>query len=411
MGLGREASPDGLSLASRGREASPMTPILLALPWAGILAFLFLVVRLPRELPPAEALDGARAPSVSIVVPARNEAVNIEACLTSLVASSYPDFDVVVVDDRSDDETAALARAVPPGNAKRVLVVAGEELPEGWLGKPWACWQGAKAASGDVLLFTDADTTHGEDLLSRAVAGLREENADLLTVLGRQLMDSFWERLVQPQIFLTMIFRYPDFERSARNDRWRDAIANGQFIMMPRASYDAVGGHESVRGQVVEDLALAQVVKRHGRALRIRMAAEDLDTRMYRSLRGLIEGWSKNIVMGGLQSVAPRLRPVLAPVSLVIGVGLWVAPPVALIAAAAGAGGSALLVWSALVYVLSVCVHGVFTHFMGGPAHYALLYPLGSVVGVYIMLRSWIRGRHVEWKGRRYTLPSASELP
>ena len=388
-----------------------MTPFLLALPWVGVLAFLFLVVRLPRELPAAEALDRGRAPFVSVVVPARDEAVNIVACVESLGASTYPDFEIIVVDDRSEDDTAGLARGVSSGGARGIRVLDGQELPEGWLGKPWACWQGARVAEGELLLFTDADTTHGRELLSRAVAGLHEEDADLLTILGRQLMETFWEKLVQPQVFLTMLFRYPDFERFARNDRWRDAIANGQFILMPRTSYDAIGGHEAVKDQVVEDLALAQVVKRSGRALRIRMAAEDLDTRMYRSLGGLIEGWSKNIVVGGLLSVPPWLRPILAPISLLVGTGLWVAPPLVLVAALAGVGGSALLTWAVTVYVLSVCVHALFTHFMRGPAHYALLYPLGSLVGGYIFLRAWTRGRNVEWKGRRYRLPPLSEWP
>ena len=147
---------------------------------------------------------------MSVVVPARDEAVNIGSCVASLAASTYPDFELVVVDDRSSDGTATLARAMGPGNARALRVLDGTELPEGWLGKPWACAQGAAGATGELLLFTDADTVHGPDLLGRAVAALEEDRADLLTVTGRQLMGSFWERLVQPQIFLMMIFRFHD---------------------------------------------------------------------------------------------------------------------------------------------------------------------------------------------------------
>ncbi len=150
-----------------------MITFLFALPWIAVLLFLVISTSVPSELPPARALDPEAAMRVSVIIPARNEAVNIENCVASLAASTYPDFEIIGVDDRSDDETASLARTVPAGHASRILGIAGKELPEGWMGKPWACWQGAQGASGDFLLFTDADTTHGPEMLSRALAGPR----------------------------------------------------------------------------------------------------------------------------------------------------------------------------------------------------------------------------------------------
>jgi chlorobactene glucosyltransferase len=382
-----------------------MTPFLLALPWVAILAHLLVVVRMPRELPAPRSRERAQAPLVSVIVPARNELLNIEACVRSLAASTYPAFEVIVVDDGSEDGTGALARAVGAGRARRVEVLDGAPLPPGWLGKPWACRQGFAAAEGTLLLFTDADTTHRPDLLGRAVSGLEEDGADLLTVVGRQLMETFWERLVQPQIFFMMFFRFPRFEQTARNDRWRDAIANGQFMLFRRDAYERIGGHEAVRDEIVEDLALAQHVKRAGLQLRVRSAETDLATRMYRSLRELVDGWSKNIVLGGLQSLPVWLRTLTPPVALLAGVGLWIAPPAALAAAVAGMGGGDLLVWSAIVYVTSAVTWALFTRQMGGPARYGPLYPLGALVGAFIFVRSWTRGRHVAWKGRRYELP------
>ena len=423
-----------------------MTPILLALPWVGLLVSIVFFARTPSELPaaPKRHDDSGRAPDgpgkgapfVSVVVPARNEAVNIVACLRSIVASDYPDFEVIVVDDRSEDETAALARSVTVGNARRVVVLDGRPLPAGWLGKPWACHQGAAEARGDLLLFTDADTTHGPALMSRAVAGRDEEKADLLTLVGRQLMGTFWERLVQPHIFLMMLFRFPDFERVARNDRWRDAIANGQYLLFTRSAYDAIGGHRCVQDEVVEDLALAQQVKRAGLQLRIRSAESDFATRMYRSLGDLIEGWSKNIVMGGLQSFPAWMRPVVTPVSFLGGVFLWLLAPLVLVVglltralrildgsdavASSGSAGSfwsawltgdAAMVWAALVFGVSAVLWAYFSRRMGVAAWYGLIYPLGASVGMYILLRSWVRGRNVEWKGRSYRLRPASERP
>ena len=401
----------GMAQVLRTLSQAHMTILLLALPWIGVLVFLIFVVRVPSELPEAGALGGESAPSISVIIPARNERSNIANCIASLTRTDYPDFEIIVVDDRSEDDTAAIARSVAVGQARRILVMDGAELPDGWLGKPWACWQGVGAAAGEILLFTDADTTHGSLLLRRAVAGLQEDGADLLTVLGRQLMESFWERLVQPQIFLTMMLRFPRVEALVQNDDWRDAIANGQFIMMPRASYDAIGGHEAVRGEVVEDMALAQTVKRAGFKVRARSAKQDFATRMYRSLPDLIEGWSKNIVMGGLQSVPHAIRPIILPLSLVAGIGLWIAPPVLLVAAAFGFGGPLLRQWAGVAYLLGVVVFSLFTAVMKGPPAYGLLYPLGAAVGSFIFLRSWVRGRNVEWKGRKYTLRDIAEIP
>ncbi len=430
-----------------------LLPVLLALPWLGLILFEAFWARFPRELPTAPPVGGGEeggavaedsggpfVPSVSVVVPARNEAPNIEACVGSIAESTYPDFEIIVVDDRSDDGTGELARSVATGNARRIVVVDGETLPEGWLGKPWACHQGSEVATGDLLLFTDADTVHRPDLLGRAVAGLREEGADLLTVVGRQVMVTFWERVVQPHVFFLMLLRFPDFERVARNENWRDAIANGQFLFFPRTSYESIGGHTSVQDEVVEDLALAQVVKRAGLRLRIRSAEDSLATRMYRSLSHLVEGWSKNMLMGGLQSVPRQLRLVLPPISFLGGIALWLAAPGVLflegsyqVAALTGMVGGPtvsaapavwatplvppaatlvslpLLQWATLVYVLTV---GMWFHWYGRmrcPRAYAFLYPLGATVFAFIFFRSWTRGRNVEWKGRRYQLRSASE--
>ena len=389
-----------------------LLPILLSLPWLALLVFLVLVVRPPRELP---AGPPARAPGVSVIVPARNEAVNVETLLASVTASRYPDFEVVVVDDRSEDGTGALARAHPRGNARRITVVDGVELPEGWLGKPWACRQGARVATGELLLFTDADTVHGPDLLARSVAAMEEDEADVVTVVGRQLMASFWERLVQPQVFLTMVFRFYDAEKTIRSGRWRDAIANGQFLMFKRATYQAIGGHDSVKDEVVEDLMLAQGVMKAGHRMSIRLGETAFATRMYRSLGELVAGWSKNIFIAGLLTVPPALRGFIAPTSVLVGGGLWLAPPLslllALVPALSGGDGGALLWWSGSAVLWSLIFWVTFTARMGAPFYYGLLYPLGASVGMHIFLRSWRRGRNVEWKGRAYVVKDVARLP
>ena len=405
-----------------------MTPLLWSLPWLGLFLFARFLTRFPSELEEVHP-EGREWPLVSVVVPARNETETIHDCLTSLTMSSHPAFEVIVVDDRSEDDTAAIARAVPTRGARRVEVIAGEALPDGWLGKPWACHQGAAIASGELLLFTDADTTHAPGLLAAAVAALEEEGADLLTLVGRQRMESFWERLVQPHVFLAMLFRFPSFEKTARSRRWRDAIANGQYLLFRREAYEAIDGHEGVKDEVVEDLVLAQRVKRAGLALRVRSAEGGLSTRMYRSLGHLWEGWSKNLVLGGLQSVAPWLRPFLPPLTLLIGVAVWHVPVLTLLAGAGVAAGVPLeslggtgrwldtflsgggTVWAATAAGWTALTLAWFSARMGSHWSYGLIYPLGALVTTGIFLRAWVRGRRVEWKGRRYVVPAPSSRP
>lgn len=407
--------------------------MLATLPWVASLLFILWRTKLPRELPSVQRHGVASTdepdardlqPSVSVVIPARNEEHNIGRCAASLIASDYRDFEIIVVDDRSEDGTVSAARDVPVGHARRVRVIEGEPLPAGWLGKPWACFQGARAATGEVLLFTDADTSHAPDLLARAVRGLHEERADLLTLVGRQLMETFWERLLQPHVFLAMLYRFPDFEGVARNERWRDAIANGQYIMMPAASYHRLGGHGAVKDQVVEDLALAQHVKRAGMRLRVRSAEDGLSTRMYRSLGELIEGWSKNLIIGGQLTFPRWMRPWVPPVALTMAVVMWLVPPAVLVSLvlARAVGGdpvqggpdgtaAALFVWAAVAVAASTIQFIYFTRRMGAAPWYGLLYPVAAAVTTYIFLRSWVRGRNVRWKGRDYRVPSASSSP
>jgi chlorobactene glucosyltransferase len=376
-----------------------------SLPWLALLAYVGLRLREPPSLaaPDPRTIPGAPPPFVSVIVPARNEAHNIGACVGSLVASDYPDFEVIVVDDRSEDDTGAVARAVPAGRARRVLVLDGAELPGGWFGKQWACWQGARAARGELLLFTDADTVHGPALLAHAVAARAEQSADCLTVVGRQIMESFWERLVQPQIFTLLAMRYPDMGAGAIPQRkWRSAIANGQFMLWQRPAYDALGGHEVVRYEAAEDLRLAQLLVRSGGRLVWRVAYEDLGTRMYRGLRELVAGWSKNMIPAGLQTLPPALRPLAPAVMLGTGLALWLLPPAALVAALLGAGGAALLVWSSGVTAFLMLFWALMGRQFGAPAWVGPLYPLGALVGHWILLKSWIGRGRVTWKGRSY---------
>ncbi len=348
---------------------------------------------------------------MSVIIPARNEELNIVNCVESVGSSEYGRFEIIVVDDRSTDRTAEVARAALPGNATRFEVVSGRELPEGWLGKPWACAQGAREARGDVLLFTDADTTHHPVLLGRALATLFEDGVDAVTLMGSQLMESFWERVAQPHVFFTLALGFPDLREPPPPKRWRRAVANGQFILIKRLVYEEIGGHDSVRGEVVEDQRLAQVLCVAGKYLAMRLDEEHFATRMYRSLPDMVEGWSKNVALAAKQSVPGWLRPVVLPGMIAWGVLFWLAPPLVVVLGFAGLSVGVPVGVAQAVTAGSALFWCALTWRAGAPPWYGLLYPLGAAIGAYIFARSWRRGTRVEWKGREYDVSQPSVSP
>jgi chlorobactene glucosyltransferase len=387
--------------------------LFLASPWALVLGYLTLTVRLPRPLP-LSADEPARGwGRVSVIVPARNEERNVERILRSLAATDYPDVEIILVDDRSDDATSEVARRVAAELEGEVpasiRVLEGRELPEGWMGKPWACFQGGEVATGDYLLFTDADTKHEPDLLRRVVADLESSGADVVSLAGRQLMESFWERVVQPQIFTSLLFRYPNMRKRIPPARYRDAIANGQYIFFRRPVYEEIGGHAAVRGEVVEDMKMAQHLVKHGYHLVVRMAEDAFATRMYTSLGELVRGWSKNVVLGGAATLPPGIVRRIAPASIFAGtVFLWVMPPVLLLAGLAGPNDD-LVTWGALVFGVSGLFWAAVSARMGVNPLYGAIYPVGGVVGAWIYLRAWLRGGRVEWRGRTYRVRGVND--
>lgn len=376
--------------------------VLAAGPWVLLPPLAMLRVARSHSLTEESSTPPDPAPGLSVIVPARNEARNIARCVRSLLASSYPALEVFVVDDHSTDGTGDIARAAGTGD-RRLRVLATPPLPNGWFGKQWACATGAAAASGDLLLFTDADTWHAPDLAVRAVNAARRRDADLLSVAGRQETRSFWERLVQPQILWILLIRYGGTESVSKARRAEDVIANGQFMLMTRRAYDAVGGHAAVRDKVAEDLALAQRLFRAGRRVALVRGEHELSTHMYASLSELVRGWGKNVYAGGIDAMpggaAGRLLfPFVLPLVPLMGVAPWFA----LGAAALGLLGSGWVVWSVMCIVASTCWWALVYRGFDQRAAFAVLYPVGAAVVLYILLGAIARGRHVDWKGREY---------
>lgn len=357
------------------------------------------VVVTPMPAPPPE-----EAPLISVLVPARNEARNIRRCLEALLAQTYPNYEVIVLDDRSTDETPHILQELAAQHP-RLRVLQGAELPPGWAGKPHALHQAAQAARGEWLCFVDADTFLVPEALASAYRKACETGADLFTFLTRQEMGTFWERVVLPLVFTALSVGFSP--RRVNDPQRRDAIANGQFILIRRPVYDAVGGHAALKDSIVEDKDLAVRVKGAGYRLVLADGQHVATTRMYTSLPEMWEGWTKNIFLGlrgsagmlllGAFGAFLSLMAALAlPLWLVGGLilGITGAPVGWLIAL------QAVLLWGYLLFWRMRVLQA-----MDVPRWYALTVPLGAGIFAAMMFASaWkvLSGQGVTWKGRRY---------
>ncbi len=335
----------------------------------------------------------SRYPRVSVLVPVRNEQDNIGPCLASLLAQQYPDFEVIALDDHSTDRTGQALSDLAARDG-RLRALKGSPLPAGWLGKHWACHQLAQAATGDLLLFTDADTRHDPRALADAVAALMAEEADLLTALPRQQVSSWGERLVVPIIPWSLFAILPlGLAHWLRLPALSATI--GQFMLFRRAAYDRIGGYEAIRQHVADDLALGRRIKAHGLRWRLVDGGSRVSCRMYRTGRQALDGLSKNL----FAAFGYRLLPFLF-------VWLWLGivslePPLVVAGYALGLPGLSVTLAAATV-LASLLLWGLIYRHLRLPLYLACLYPATICLAVALALRSlalaWLGS--ATWKGR-----------
>jgi len=228
--------------------------------------------------------------TVSVIVPARNEEASLRTCLESLIAQTGVQFEIIVVNDHSTDRTREIAASFPG-----VRIIDAGPLPTDWTGKNNAVIAGAREAHGEWLLFTDADTVHLPGSLAAALIEARENGVEFLSYSPEQIAVTFWEMATLPVVFAELARQYPPSKVSDPNSP--EAAANGQYILVKRSTYEAVGGHTAVAASVLEDVALARAVKASGRRIRFRYAADRVRTRMYRNYHQLRDGWTKNLAL------------------------------------------------------------------------------------------------------------------
>lgn len=376
-----------------------MVILIASIVWSCLaIAILLFTVRQFRVIERLKLLANppATLPPLSVIVPVRNEAVNVARCLTALLAQDYPDLEIIVVDDDSRDGTVDIVRRVAAGDL-RVKVISARPLVVGWKGKPNACWCGAEMANGEWLCFIDADTAPSAPrLLSSVVAQVQGAGLDMVSCQPFQELGTFWERIIYPTGFILLLLL---LDVGRINDPAKpDAAANGQFLLIRRGVYEAVGGHqnESVCGQFVEDMALARVVKRAGYRLSLMLADNAIRTRMYTGLRDMWNGFSRlvfDIFHGMAGSVVAAIGALCIgclPIALLLATGVSSNWPVLAALAPGLAAILALHIWIA--------------SYLDLPAWYGFLFPLGYAMGAAILFNG-VRQRmanSVWWRGRKY---------
>jgi chlorobactene glucosyltransferase len=355
-----------------------------------------------RRLDPSRRIP-ARPPLVSTVVPARNEERGIEEAVRSHLAQDYPRHEVIVVDDRSDDATGTILARLAAENP-RLTVVSGVEPPAGWLGKPHALYQGAQAAHGDLLLFSDADVRYAPGAVREIVALLEEDRLDLVALFPRLEMHGFWENVLMAYLPVSYFFG-PAFLLNSDRQR-RFAVGAGAGMLVRASAYRTAGGHEAIRDSVIDDLHLASRVRRAGGRCRMVRADRSMRLRMYRGLREIVDGFTKNMayVFEGAWGLFLGATTVLTTLA-------WSLPAAVLVARALGAPVPQVdVVVAAIGLGLIVLARAGIAIFLGYPLWPALTHPFMAIVWVGILFRSlaWrFLRREMRWRGRTYPASSA----
>ncbi len=388
----------------------------IGLVWLVRLVSLVPVLRRRCVLKP-RAYEGPpqNAPRISILVAARDEEDHIEACVTTLLDQDYPNFQLIVVDDRSRDRTPAILSRLQRQGGSRLRVVTVRELADGWFGKSHAMREGVAVGDGDWLLFTDADCRQlSPHTVSIAMCEAQTQRTDFLTIIPMLETRTAWERIIQPVCSLVMAFWFmPD---RVNNPDKSTAYANGAFMLMSRPCYDAIGGHELVRTRLNEDIELARLAKAAGMRLRVVENKGLYQTRMYPTLRQAWRGWSR-IFAGALAS---PIR-VATAASLIVLLGL--VPWASLVAAVIGLvlnGTSSAAPWSTaaaawgVVIVLEQYVLARFYSIVGIQRVWSATYVLGATITLAMLVNALFKvlgATTTTWRSTTYRGARAVEVP
>ncbi|MCK4365564.1 MAG: glycosyltransferase [Thermoplasmatales archaeon] len=352
-------------------------------------------------------------PLVSIVIPARNEGHRIGECIKTLKSQTYPNLEIIIVDD-STDNTVEVIKTIAKDD-KRFKIIKQKKLPNGWVGKPFALQQGSKIATGEWLLFIDADTFYDPVIIERSVEYALRNKLDMLSLAPRHICKSFWEKVIQPIPLGAIVALLP---LAKTNDpKSKVALAIGPFIMIKRSTFNELDGYQTIKGYINDDTQLAKLVKSSGFKLGIANAQSMMNLKMYERFSEIWEGWSKNVFLGMIQNRRIKSKSLQLLLLFIIEFILFVLlvfPSLALIIPILIAliTRSLLfqyfLIFAALTWIISVIsfVFVQISHKIGKARYAPLTLLLGGIIFIMIFLNSGIKtlsGKKVTWKGREYS--------
>jgi len=369
---------------------------------------MFLIYRLKvishiDQIPVTDNVEG-NSPMVSVIVPMRNEENNVRFSIEGLLSQKYPDFEIIAVNDLSTDNTLNILNEIA-SNHNNLKVVDGTPTPPGWIGKTHALWQGIRYATGDWLLFVDADTHTDPHTLTSVIKYVQENKVDMLSLYPFHLLETFWVRAILPLILASVCFHYP--QRKINDPRSKKAVAVGGFILIKRSVYESTGGHMTLRDQILEDLELAKLVKKSGYRLHMMGGKKLIHVRWYKNFNEMWEGLTKNYF------ILIR-RDIVGFLLLVLGHLAWGVVPVILFICSflylifgQDLGPSAYIIFiESLVLIILALFNGIqATRLSSIPIYYSLTLPIGVLGYIALMISSAykiISGAGVTWKGRVY---------
>ena len=339
-------------------------------------------------------------PKVSVLLPVRNEADNIEACARSLLMQNYPNYELIVLDDQSQDNTREILQRISAEHP-RLSVMNGRDLPQGWVGKNWACHQMVQAATGDYLLFTDADTRHHPDTLADSMSVMLARKIDFLTGMPRQDLHTWGEQLVVPFLSWIIFAVVPvSFARRVRLPLLSAAV--GQFLLFRKDAYQMIGGHRAALNTSIEDIVLARRIIHQGLRWDFWDLSDRVFCRMYQDFASASNGISKNL-FGVFQYNLPvfafawiwLLLVFVEPFVLILATALGLLIPGPVFRLALAASGLSLILWGLNNWKFRL------------PLLQAVFYPLTMILLFIMAARSaWYdyTRRQFDWKGRNLPL-------
>ena len=345
------------------------------------------------------------APLISILIPARDEEENIATCLESLKKQDYPNFEVLVLNDNSSDNTASIVSKIAAEDG-RIRLFHGEPLPEGWAGKPFACYQLAKQAKGSWLLFVDADTIHAPNMLRSVIAQALELKPSLLSGFPRQLTASIPQKIAVPVIYFIILALFPMWWLH-RSKKPKPSMAIGQFLLFPREEYWKIGGHEAVKSKILEDIWLGVEINRHGG----RHLAVDLSSlvscNMYKTLGSMWQGLTRCVYSVAEISIVALIGLLIVGYLFFLAPFYWLWNELFIVDASLALRA---VVMSQVAIILSMrwLVDNLFkASVISTPLH-----PVGLFFIILVCIRAivkQVRGASVYWKNRLYGRESTVE--